>query len=271
MKAFLRSARRSFQVLGAFFKLGFQQEMSYPLNFFSSQFGTLLPVFIFFFVSKLVDRPNYFAFVLLGLVAARFLDTGTRAFSLEIDTAINRGWLEMFLVEPVRWRLLPVSMVPWRVVQGLVGAALMAAIGFALGARIRTDQLGFAIAILGFALIAGLAIGTISASLKVLAKQGDPVLLIYGVFVQIFSGVFFPVDTLPSGIRWISWLLPHTYAISALREATLPVGSEALTSLGLGPSFLALFGFSILMFPFSLWLYGKALEYGRKLGVLGGY
>lgn len=271
MKSLLGSVRRSFQVAGAFFRLGFQQELSYPLGFVTGQLSALLPVFIFYFVSQLVEQENYFAFVLIGLIASRFLDTGVRGFSTEIDLAINRGWLEMFLVEPVHWRMLPISMVQWRALQDVVNAGLIAFIGFLLGARIRTDQLWIALLIIVLGLVAGLAIGTMSASLKVLAKQGDPILFVYSLLVQIFSGVFFPLETLPSQLRWISWLIPHTYAIAALRRVTLPTGSGELASIALSTSLLALAGFSVVVFPMALWIWGRALEYGRRLGVLAGY
>ena len=270
MQAVIGSTRRSLQVAGAFFRLGLQQELSYPLGFITNQFSALLPVFIFYFVSRLVEQPDYFSFVIIGLLASRFMDTGVRGFSTEIDIAINRGWLEMFLVEPVHWRLLPISMVQWRAVQGVVNALLMAAIGVALGARFRTDQLWAALLIVALGLVAGLAIGTLSASLKVLAKQGDPILFIYGLLVQIFSGVFFPVDELPSALQWISWLIPHTYAVAALRNVLMPEGSD-LPSMSSNTAMLALTGFCVIVFPLSLWLYGRALEYGRKLGVLSGY
>lgn len=269
-KSLLRSVRRSFQVAGAFFRLGLQQELSYPLGFITGQFSALMPVIIFFFVARLVDRPDYFGFVVVGLIAAKFMDAGVRGFSTEIDVAINRGWLEMFLVAPLHWKLLPVSMVQWRAVQGIVNAGLMTAIALVLGLEFRTDQLGVALGIVALGLVAGLAIGTLSASLKVLAKQGDPLLFIYGLFVQVFSGVYFPVDSLPEAIRWVSWLIPHTYAIAALRHALLP--STGVRP-GLEPelAFLALLVFCLVIFPFAMWLYGRALEYGRKLGVLSGY
>lgn len=270
MQSAIISVRRSFQVAGAFFRLGLQQELSYPLGFVTGQFSAMMPVFIFFFISRQFDQPNYFAFVLVGLLASRFMDTGVRGFSTEIDIAINRGWLEMFLVEPVHWRMLPISMVQWRAVQGIVNALLMAAVGIFLGAQFRTDQLLTALLIVVLGLLAGLAIGTLSASLKVLAKQGDPILFIYGLLVQVFSGVFFPVEQLPVFIRWISWLIPHTYAIAALRNVLMPDQTD-LTSMSSSTALIALTGFCVVLFPLSLWLYGRALEYGRKLGVLSGY
>lgn len=269
MTSLVTSARRSVQVAGAFFRIGLQQDLSYPLGFVTAQLGALLPVFIFFFVSRQFDRPGYFAFVLIGLVATRVLDAGVRGFSTEMDIAINRGWLEMFLVEPVRWRLLPISMVQWRAVQGIVNAALMMGIGIALGARFAARGVATAVAISLLGMVAGLAVGTLSASLKVLAKSGDPIIFLYGLAAQIFSGVYFQVDTLPSFLQWISWLLPHTYVIAALRQVLTPGVDTG--GMPVGEAVVALLTFCAIVFPLSLWLYGRALEYGRKLGVLGGY
>jgi ABC-2 type transport system permease protein len=270
LRRLVRSTRRSLQVAGAFFRLGLQQDLSYPMGFVTNQLSGFLPVFIFFFVAKLVDRPGYFSFVLIGLAATRLVDAGVKGFSTEIDIAINRGWLEMFLVEPVHWRLLPVSMVQWRAVQGVTSAALMIGIGLLLGARFDPAGIVVGSTIIVLGLIAGLAIGTLSASLKVLAKQGDPILFIYGLFVQIFSGVYFPLEVLPGPIRWISWLIPHTYVITALRGVLLPATADAPT-MSAGQALLALSLFCVVVFPIALWAYGRALEYGRKLGVLSGY
>lgn len=269
MTRLVTAARRSFQVAGAFFRIGLQQDLSYPLGFATSQLSSLLPVFIFYFVAHQFARPGYFSFVLIGLIATRLLDAGVRGFSTEMDVAINRGWLEMFLVEPLRWRLLPISMVQWRAMQGLVNALLMSLLGIAFGARFTWSGIPVALVIGGLGLIAGLAIGTLSASLKVLAKSGDPIIFLYGLAAQIFGGVYFEVETLPDAIQWVSWLIPHTYVIAALRHALTP--GQAAGTIAPGTAVIALAGFCVVVFPLSLWLYGRALEYGRKLGVLGGY
>lgn len=266
----LDSVRRSFKVAGAFFRLGLQQELSYPLGFVTSQLSAVVPAIIFFFVAQSVDRPDYFTFVLVGMIGSKFLDAAMRGFSTEIDVAINRGWLEMFLVEPVHWRMLPISMVQWRTVQGTFNALLLALIGIMLGARFTWTQLPMVVLIVLFGFIAGLAIGTLSASLKVLAKSGDPILFLYGLAAQVFGGVFFPIDTLPSQLRWISWLIPHTYVVAAMRGALTP-GATVDSGMPTGQALLALIVFCAILFPMSMWLYGRALQYGRKLGVLGGY
>jgi ABC-2 type transport system permease protein len=264
------------QVTWAFFRLGFQQAIAYPLAFVMGYATAVLPVFIFFFVARLVDRPgpsaggDYFTFVVIGLVGVRVLDTGIRAFSREMEVAINRGWLEMFLVEPVRWRLLPFAMAQWTVVEGVIGAVLIASLGVMLGADLLWAGIPAAALILTLGLAAGLAVGTLAASLKVLAKSGDPILTVYSLGAQIFSGVYFSLEVLPAGLRPISWLIPHTYVIQALRRVLMPAGS-ALPGLSSLEAVGMMVAFCVVGYPVSLWLYGRALEYGRKLGVLSGY
>jgi ABC-2 type transport system permease protein len=273
----LNPARRLFEVAGAFLQLGFRQAISYPLRFAAGQVAQIVPVFIFYFVAKhFGDRPalghggDYYTFVVVGLIGFRLLDAGIRGLAHDIDTAINRGWLEMFLVEPVRWRFLPVGMSQWPAAQAVVGALAIAAVSLLLGAQYRLEGLPMAVLILALGLVAGLAIATMAASLAVLAKSGEPVLFLYSLVAQVFSGVYFSLEVIPGQLRVLSFLTPHTYVIQALRKVLMPSGAE-LSGMSAGEGLLGLTLFTVLAYPLSLWIYGRALEYGRKLGVLSGY
>lgn len=271
-----RHLTRLWGINDAFLRLGWRQAISYPLGFAMSQIGTLLPVLIFYFVSRMVEQPgrgfgqDYFTSVVIGLIGVKLLDTGLRSFGSQIDVAINRGWLEMFLVEPVRWRFLPVAMSLWPVAQALFGIGAIVVLTVALGADFDINGVPLGLVIGALAMISGLAIGTLSAAVKVLAKSGDPLLYLYTLAAQLFSGVYFPVEDLPGYVRWVSFLLPHTYVVHGLRKVMLPDGAELL-----GPTeglvIWVLVAFSIVAYPLAIWIWGRALEYGRQLGVLGGY
>lgn len=271
-----RNLARLWAAITAFMQLGWKQAVSYPLAFIMNQLSTLLPVVIFFFVSRLVDNPgrgfggDYFSSVMIGLIGLKLLDTGLRGFGMQVDIAINRGWLEMFLVEPVRWRFLPIAISQWPIAQGLFSVATMLGLTLLLGADFTTDGIPAALLIGGLGTLAGLAIGTLSAAVKVLAKSGDPVLYLYTLSAQLFSGVYFSVDSLPGFLRPLSFLLPHTYVIQGLRRVMLPDGGK-LPGLSSGSVIWTLLIFSVVGYPLAIWTWGRALEYGRKLGVLSGY
>lgn len=240
-----------------------------------SQISNFLPILIYFFVSDLVGPArafggDYFSAVVVGLIGVKLLDSGLRGFGAQMDVAINRGWLEMFLVEPVRWRFLPIAMSQWPNAQGIFAVVTMLALAVALGANFEVSGIPIALVIGALGMFAGLAIGTMSAAIKVLAKSGDPVLMLYTLMAQLFSGVYFPVENLPGGLRWVSYLMPHTYVIQGLRKALLVDGPQ-LPGPSSGSIVVTLAIFSVLAYPLAIWIWGRALEYGRKLGVLSGY
>jgi ABC-2 type transport system permease protein len=272
----LQKSKRAAEVSGGFLRLGFEDSIAYPLGFAMSHMGAVLPALIYFFVAKLVDRsgPNvgedYYTFVIIGLVGVELLNAGLRSFSNEIDRALRMGWFEMILVEPVPWSLLPFAMSQWPALQSIVRSILILGIASALGAEYSITGIAPSLMALGLGLAAGLAVGILSASLKVLAKSGDPILFVYSLAAQVFSGVYFPIEFLPGWLRPLSFLVPHTYVITALRRSLMPGGSK-LPGMELSGALLALLAFNLLAYPIALWLYNRAMAYGRKLGVLSGY
>ncbi len=268
--------RRALGVMWAFLRLGWLSAIAYPLNFALSYVSVLLPAVIYFFVAKLVDDSgpqlggDYYTYVVVGLVGAQVLDAGLRTLSIQVQLAINRGWFEMILVEPIRWRLIPFGLVQWPIVRILVGIMVLLTASAFLGAEYRAAGIPAAILIVVLGLSAGLTIGILSTGLKVLAKAGDPLLTLYMLAAQLLAGTFFPIEILPSWLRPVSWMLPHTHVISSLRRALMPQG-ESLPGLELGPTILILIGFNVIFMPLAVWLFGRGLEYGRKLGVLSGY
>lgn len=60
-------------------------------------------------------------------------------------------------------------------------------------------------------------LGLSSAAMIFVTKQGDPVGWIVTTLMVFFSGVLFPVEMLPSALQNVSFLLPTTYALRALR------------------------------------------------------
>ena len=61
-------------------------------------------------------------------------------------------------------------------------------------------------------------IGMLAAGCLILFKRGDPVIMFYGLSASVLGGALFPVSALPEWIRWASYLVPHTYVITAVRN-----------------------------------------------------
>lgn len=267
--------RRGKQVAFAFLRLSLVLEMSYPISFVTSHISPLVPAVLFFFVAALVPQSSdrlggdYYTFVIIGLVATQMLSAGLGSFGNVLQSAVQQGQFEMLLVEPIRWRLLPFGMVLYLLIDKVVNTSLILVVAVLLGANIVWQGLPVALLVILLGMGGTLGIGILSASVRVLAKRSDPLLTLYQHAAAVLAGVYFPLELLPDSLRLFSWLIPHTYVIAAMRNALMP--SAAGLEMSLGTAVLALLVFNAVIFPVSLWIFGRSLEFGRKLGVLSGY
>jgi ABC-2 type transport system permease protein len=268
--------RRGAQIGGAFLRIDLIDAANYPLAVLMRVLSAFVPIIIYVFVAQMVDDNgadvghDYYTFVVIGMVAMSALGTSLNSFGTAMLKMVTQGQLEMFLMEPVRWRVLPFAMMPFPGLVAVITSLIMFLLSVPLGADYVVSAVPAAIVIMALGLVATLAIGILGASVKVLSKRSDPVLALYTIAASVLSGAFFPVDLLPPFLRTIAWLIPHTYVIQALRRVMMPAG-ESLP----GPTSMQAIGalilFSLILYPFALWVFGRGLEYGRKIGALSGY
>jgi len=270
------TVRRIVEVSSAFIRMGYITSMAYPLSFISDQLATLAPMVTYFFIAKLLAVPSanvagdYYTFVIIGFLASRLLAGGLRGVGDELEDAVREGRFESLLIQPVPWRALPFGLVQWPIIWRLVNVVLVAAVAVLLGANFRPSGLPAAVLVLLLGAAATMSIGNLAAGVKLLAKRTDPILTFYSIAVLIFAGVAYPVQLLPHYIRIISYAIPETYVISALRKLLMP-GGETLPGPSATGVLAGLVIFNVIVFPLSLWSFGRILEYGRKTGLLGGY
>ena len=276
MSSVISSFHQLLSVAGAFLSVGARRAFSYPLSFAMSQLTSVVPVFVYFFVARLVGDDgsgvagDYYTFVVIGIVAQRILAAGLRGVGEEIESAVEEGRFEGLLVQPVPWRMLPFGMAQWPMAWRFINVFAVVTIAVALGASFRLAGIPLALLVVALGALATMSVGVVAGAAKVLAKGTDPVLTIYSIAVMVLAGVFYPIDMLPAPLRALSYLLPDTYVILALRKLLMADGA----SVG-GPSpLVAVVGlamFTAVVLPLGLWLFGQALNYGRRIGVLGGY
>ena len=268
--------RRGAQVGGAFFRIDWIDATNYPLALLMRMLNAFVPIVTYLFVAQLVDDSgadvafDYYTFVVIGLVTMSALAASLSSFGNSMLRLVTQGQLEMFLVEPVRWRALPFAMMTWPGLMAVVIAVATLAASVPLGASYRVSAIPAAFLILLLGLVATLAIGILGASVKVLSKRSDPVLALYTIAASILSGAFYPIELLPGWLQSVSWTIPHTYVMQALRRLLMPQG-EVLPGPDTGVAIAALIGFCFVAYPVALWAFGRALEYGRKIGALSGY
>jgi ABC-2 type transport system permease protein len=280
MTAVALNARRGRRLLGvsrALVRIGWLNTIAYPMAFFINQFAELLPVITFAFVEELVGGQkgqlvggDYYTFAVIGLFCIRLTGAGMTDFASYVSGIVSNGQMEMLLVEPIHWKLLPYALAQWVIAQRALATVAVVFVSIALGAHYDASGWPAAIGILILGIGANMSIGIAAVSIRILAKRSDPVIVLYQLSALIFAGATFPVALLPDAIRWIRWLLPHTYVIDAVRHVLMPAADQ-LPSVSLRTCVFALVAVNVVGHPLALWLYGRMLEQGRKLGVLSGY
>ncbi|WBB69603.1 ABC transporter permease [Micromonospora sp. WMMD812] len=258
--------RKSLDTCAAYVRIDLVEERMFPLTTILRYAAVVFPVLLYFFQGTFLNATDAFVFMLIGASVTTGFQDALTALTNRLQFAQERGTLETYLVEPVPWALIPIAMNIWRTVTGTVMACFMVAFGCLLGARIEWRAIPFALLIFLVGIAACNAIGTLAASFIILFKRGEPVIMLYSLAAAVLGGTLFPISVLPDWIRWVSYLVPHSYVISAERQllmANPPAeGLSPLTSL------LVLVGFCMAMFAVGLVVFDRSLKLARKLGIL---
>ncbi|GAB4101104.1 ABC transporter permease [Micromonospora taraxaci] len=258
--------RKSLDTCAAYVRIDLVEERMFPATTILRYAAVVFPVLLYFFQGTFLNATDAFAFMLIGAsVTAGFQDALT-ALTNRLQFAQERGTLETYLVEPVPWALIPIAMNIWRSVTGTVMAAFMIAFGSLLGAQIEWRSIPLALLVFLVGIAACNAIGTLAASFIILFKRGEPVIMLYSLAAGVLGGTLFPISVLPEWIRWVSYLVPHSYVIAAERQ--LLMGDPPAEGLSPLLSLAILTGFSVIMFAIGLTVFDRSLRLARKLGIL---
>jgi ABC-2 type transport system permease protein len=229
---------------GAFFAsvlsfawLEFRALRYYPSNLALSVVQGIVQGSVWYFIARFLSGAadakvaayggSYVAFVVIGVV---FYQAGTAALNGPFDAISTAFWdkrLEGYHLAPrgVWAYVLGRTLWKWGYATLLQLAVLAIIAGFGgVGASLRVQPLP---ALLSYALFVGavFGLGLCGASLFFLleVKQGrEPIGWLVSYAVQITSGVYVPLATLPAWLRDVGYLLPHTYALAAIRASLLP-------------------------------------------------
>jgi ABC-2 type transport system permease protein len=259
--------RKVLHTLEGYIRIDLVEERMFPLSVVLRYLSVVFPVLLYYFQSTFLHLgDDVFVFMLVGMAITLGLQDALTGLTGRLQFAQERGTLETYLVEPVPWALIPVAMNIWRSITGSALTILMIACGCLLGADIRYGSIPLALVVLLLGVAACNAVGILAASFLVLFKRGDPVIMLYGLAASVLGGALFSTDVLPGWVRWLSYLVPHSYVIGAERQLLMahpPAG-------GLSPwtSIVVLTVFCVVAFTGGLFVFDRSLKLARRLGIL---
>jgi len=213
------------------------------------------------------------------------LDVNRVATSLLIGAVVwaYLGVLFEFLMETVAWErwegtieytfMAPLSRAMhlggsgvFAVLYGLVRAILLFIVVAAFfGLQFEDANFVAALVILVVASVSFFGIGMMTAVLPLISpEKGAQLGFVAQGMLLVVSGVYYPVEVLPTWMQWLAKISPATYALEAARAAILD--GQGLSTMW--DEIWPLLVIGVVSIPLGLWIFSRGERYAKKHGKL---
>jgi ABC-2 type transport system permease protein len=252
-------------------KKDFRTAISYRVGFISGVIASFWGLIAFRFVSKLVNTGQfagstvaYFRFTVVGLLFASILEPTAIGTSTSARNEQVQGTLEYMASQPVRRINLGLSWSAYGLLQSTVIAVVVLVLTIPIGFRVTDVNVPVVVAVIVLSIIVFAAVGNAGAALVIVVQQGTVIVAGALSIVGVVSGTLFPITELPGWLQVFSHLSPLTYALDALRSATL----AGQPSTSYTTDLLVLVGFAVVLLPLSAWTLERAFRVAQRRGTL---
>jgi len=261
----------------AFLVRDWRLELSYRMQFFLRVLSILIVVTTLFFISKIFTGfadprfsqwSNPLAAWLTGLAVLNYFMTGFSSLATAIRQEQVQGTLESVLMTPISVPTVIVASSAWDFVQATFFSSLYLFFGWLFFGVHYRGSFGLALMFLLLTTVVLSCVGILSASFAMVFKRGDPFGVFLGTGSALFSGVFFPTQLINqyagSGIASIARVLPPTYGLDGIRRVLI----EGQSLGDVQQPLITLLIFLVVLLPFSLWVFGRAVRKAKREGSL---
>jgi ABC-2 type transport system permease protein len=160
-------------------------------------------------------------YLFLGMLALNLGSAGFWAVAYSLKMELDAGTLEPGWLTPTRRETFVIGMTLAGLVFALLATAILLAIGIWFFGAQLAPRLVVAIPALAVASIGVLGIGYLIGAIVLRMREGNFFVDATDFIFVALSGAAFPIVVLPEAVRWISYLLPTTYALDLMRVAAL--------------------------------------------------
>lgn len=208
---------------------------------------------------------DFVAFLILGQTVFSFFSTLNFRGGMAIQRERWQGTLEVILLAPTSRTAYLMSESLFGLLDGgwtILLALLVTAFAFGAGFHVADPLL--AVIAITLTLAAMVALSLFFAAFYVLTRSAGPLSFAVQTPVRFFTGTNFPIGALPVILQAVSYALPMTYGMIAVRAAFLGTATWA----SLSTDFLALIGFTALFWVLGVILVGRMEKLAKERGTL---
>jgi len=257
---------------------GFYVWISYKTQVLFTLLGWLLPVFSYYFIGVMYKSAvapslqayggSYVSFMVVGVAFQGYVSSAFTTLATRIRNEQLMGTLEYVLMSPTRLSSFLFYNAAWAFILNSINAVLILGLGVTvLGVNFSRADIPAAILALILAIMSNMGLGMASAGVIMVTKQGDPISFLFTAVSNLLSGVFFPISVLPNWLRTLSYLLPLTWSLEAIRYSLLDGYSIMALSGYLGILVL----FTVITVPLGLLAFSLGFLVARKQGSISQY
>ena len=251
--------------------------LSYRMQFFFRVLEVLLFLTVFFFISKIfaggaiqefTQWRNPLAAWITGLAVMSYFMTGFSSLANSIRQEQAQGTLEGVLMTPISVHTFVLASSAYDFVFVTFTSSLYLLFGWLFfGVTFRGSYL-LALLFLVLTTLVLASIGILSASFAMVFKRGDPFGLLLGITSTLFSGVLFPTQLIRQYagpyVGSIPRALPPTYGLDGIRRVLI----EGQTFSQVREPLFVLLCFLVVLMPFALWVFARAVRRAKREGSL---
>lgn len=206
--------------------------LSYRFPFVGDIVGLLFQSVMFYFVSRLVSRdrmplieghrPDYLAFVSVGIAVAAFMEVGLGRMLQSVQSERMLGTLESLLVTPTRLATIQLGPAMYDLVYVPLRTGLfLTIVSLLYGMRLNLSGIPPAAAILVVFIPFVWGLGVLGAANILTFRRGNTMIGFITTVLSIGSGAYFPLELLPGWAETIAKANPVAIALSGMRATLL--------------------------------------------------
>ncbi|HHF08613.1 MAG: ABC transporter permease [Thermotogae bacterium] len=196
---------------------------------------------------------NYYSFMAPGIMAMVAIMSVVNGLAAAITTEKERGTLDGILTTPIPRYSIVLGKTLAQGIRGILQAIIILLIAvFLFGATVQGSIL-LALFVLVLGIMSFIGVGIIITAGAPDQETSQMILTTLMFPMMFLSGVFFPVNQMPSFMQSISKFFPLTYAAEALRKVMVLGG----TFQNISGDVIILLIFSVITFSLAVPLFGK--------------
>lgn len=245
--------------------------ISYRARLFGQFLGAAAAVTLFFYVSRLVDTPqfpspeDYFAFALIGVVFLRALIVSLSGLVAMVRQELVAGTFERMVTSPLGPTAGTVAMTLFPFFLALLlSVATLAFAAVVFDAPLEWSTVPLALPVAALVALALAPFCLLTAAAVLLFKQATAAVRFFIIAISVVAGFYFPVELLPGWIRWAADVQPFTPAIDLLRHLLVDTPLQAPVS----ELVVKVAAFTAVLLPLSVVAVSTAIEIGRRRATL---